>query len=159
MTPLMEYVDIAIGNEQDAADIFSIQAKGSDPEAGRLDAKGYEDVTQQLVDRFGLQSAAITLRESVSASDNIWSACLLDGKKFYQSKKYPIHVVDRVGGGDAFSAGLIFGLLTGKKPDAALEFAVAASCLKQTIRGDFNLVTVQEVDNLVAGDASGRIKR
>jgi 2-dehydro-3-deoxygluconokinase len=101
----------------------------------------------------------ITLRESVSASDNIWSACLYDGKEFMLSKKYPIHIVDRVGGGDAFTSGLIYSLIKGKSAGEALEFAVAASCLKQTISGDFNLVSADEVEALVKGGGSGRIKR
>lgn len=159
MTPLMECVDVAIGNEQDAADVFGIEAGASDTEAGTLDISGYEHAARTLHERFGLKMAAITLRESLSASDNNWSACLFDGEEFFLSRKYAIHVVDRVGGGDAFSAGLIHGLLSAMSPAEALEFAVAASCLKQTIAGDFNRVTRNEVEALAGGDATGRIKR
>ena len=159
MTPLMECVDVVIGNEQDAADVFGIEAGASDADAGRLDISGYEHAARTLHERFGLKMAAITLRESLSASDNNWSACLFDGEEFLLSRKYAIHVVDRVGGGDAFSAGLIHGLLSAMRPAEALEFAVAASCLKQTIAGDFNRVTTSEVEALAGGDATGMIKR
>jgi 2-dehydro-3-deoxygluconokinase len=159
MDPLMEYVDVVVANEEDAANVFGIVARGSHPELGEIDAAAYEDVARQLVERFDLQVAAITLRESHSASDNTWSACLWDGEDFLISRSYPIHIVDRVGGGDAFSAGLVFGLLTGKGSQDALEFGVAASCLKQTIVGDFNLVSVSEVEALAGGNVAGRIKR
>jgi len=159
MTPLMDCVDVAIGNEQDAADVFGIEAGASDADAGRLDIAGYEHAARALHERFGLKMAAITLRESLSASDNNWSACLFDGTEFLLSRKYAIRLVDRVGGGDAFSAGLIHGLLAAMSHGEALEFAVAASCLKQTIAGDFNRVTVSEVEALAGGDATGRIKR
>jgi 2-dehydro-3-deoxygluconokinase len=159
MTPLMEYVDVVVANEEDAANVFGIEARGTRPELGDLDSAVYEEVARQLVERFDLRMAAITLRESHSASDNTWSACLWDGKEFLRSRIYPIHIVDRVGGGDAFSAGLVYGLLTGKDHQGALEFGVAASCLKQTIVGDFNLVSVSEVEVLAGGDVAGRIKR
>jgi len=159
MTPMMQYVDIIIGNEADAADIFGIRSYGSDVEAGKIDLQGYRDTTQELVERFGLKMAAITLRESQSASDNRWSACLYDRNRFHASRKYQIHLIDRVGGGDAFSSGFVYSLLSGRDPKEALEFAVAASCLKQTITGDFNLVTAKEVDALVNSSGSGRIKR
>jgi len=159
MTPMMDHVDVVIGNEADAADVFGIGAGASDVSAGQLDVAGYETAARELVSRFGLRMAAITLRESLSASDNRWSACLFDGDTFRISRKYDIHLVDRVGGGDAFSAGLIHGLLSGKSHGEALEFAVAASCLKQTIPGDFNLVSAAEVESLAGGDAAGRIKR
>jgi len=159
MTPLMEFVDVAIGNEQDGADVFGIEAGASDAGAGKLDMSGYEHAARTLQERFRLKMAAITLRESVSASDNNWSACVFDGKEFTVSRKYAIHVVDRVGGGDAFSAGLIHGVLSGMDVAGALEFAAAASCLKQTIAGDFNRVTRSEVEALARGDGTGRIKR
>ena len=159
MTPLMEYVDVVIGNEEDAANVFGIEARDSRPELGDIDSAAYEDVARQLVERFDLRLAAITLRESHSASDNTWHACAWDGNEFLQSRKYPIHVVDRVGGGDAFSVGLIHGLLTGKDTQNALEFGVAASCLKQTISGDFNLVSMSEVEALAGGNVAGRISR
>ncbi len=159
MKELIRFVDICIGNEEDAESYFGIKAERSDVAAGSLDATGYEDVARQLVDRFGLRKAIITLRESHSASDNSWSAVLFNGNEAYQSRKYRIHLVDRVGGGDAFSAGLIYGFINGKSDKDALEFATAASCLKQTIHGDFNLVTVQEVEKLMEGNAGGRIQR
>lgn len=159
MTKLFEYVDIAIGNEEDAEKVFGIKAAHSDIIAGKLDESGYHEVAKELADRFGLEKVAITLRESLSASDNNWSALLYDGKNFYHSKVYKVHIVDRVGGGDSFSGGLIYSLIAGGTPQDALEFATAASCLKQTIFWDFNLVTVAEVGNLIGGDASGRIQR
>jgi len=159
MTPLVEQVDVVVGNEEDAADVFGIEAGTTDVEQGELDFGAYEDVARQLVERFTLKMAAITLRESHSASENTWSACLFDGKEFLRSRAYRIQLVDRVGGGDAFTAGLIYGLLTGKSSQEALEFGVAASCLKQTIFGDFNLVSVAEVESLASGQAGGRIKR
>jgi 2-dehydro-3-deoxygluconokinase len=159
MTPLMEYVDIVVGNEADAADFFGIRAERTDVGAGKLDVSGYESVARELVSRFGLKMAAITLRESRSASDNRWSACLFDGTEFHVGPRYDVHLVDRVGGGDAFSAGLIHGLATGKPTPAALAFGVAASCLKQTIPGDFSLVSAAEVEALAGGDTAGRIQR
>ncbi|MFZ5515642.1 MAG: KHG/KDPG aldolase/sugar kinase fusion protein [Candidatus Zhuqueibacterota bacterium] len=159
MAGLMEYVDVAIGNEEDAECVFGIKAGASDVTAGKLDIQGYKDVARQMVDRFGFSKVAITLRESISASDNIWSACLYNGADFLLSKKYDIRIVDRVGGGDSFSSGLIYGLIVGKSDADALEFGVAASCLKQTIHGDFNLVSVKEVELLSGGDVSGRVQR
>jgi 2-dehydro-3-deoxygluconokinase len=159
MTSLMEHVDVAIGNEEDASVMFGISAGATDVDRGALDYEAYEDVARQLVERFDLRMAAITLRESHSASENTWSACLHDGNEFLSSRSYRIQLVDRVGGGDAFAAGLIYGTLTGKSPQEALEFGVAAACLKQTIAGDFNLVTLAEVEKLAAGEAAGRIKR
>lgn len=159
MTPLMEYVDVLVGNEEDPANVFGIAAGETDAERGALDFAAYEGVTRQLVERFGLRTAAITLRESHSASENTWSACLHDGERFLRGPSYRIHLVDRVGAGDAFTAGLIYSALTGKSSREALEFAVAASCLKQTISGDFNLVSVVEVQALAAGGGAGRIRR
>ncbi|MBD3265164.1 sugar kinase [bacterium] len=159
MTGLMQYVDIAIGNEEDAECVFGIKAGKSDITAGELDVEAYKSVAKQLIDTFGLQKAAITLRESISASDNNWSACLHNGQDFFLSRKYKIHIVDRVGGGDSFASGLMCGLLSGKSDANALEFGVAASCLKQTIPGDFNLVSVAEVESLTGGDQSGRVQR
>ncbi len=159
MTPLMEYVDVLIGNEEDAANVFGITAGDTDVERGELDFAAYEDVARKLVERFDLRVAAITLRESLSASENNWSACLHDGRQFLRGPSYCIRLVDRVGAGDAFTAGLIYATLAEKSSQEALEFAVAASCLKQTIAGDFNLVSVAEVEALAAGAATGRIKR
>ncbi|MCK5650748.1 MAG: aldolase [Gemmatimonadetes bacterium] len=159
MTSLVEQVDVVVGNEEDAANVFGIVAGDTDVDRGALDLEAYEDVARQLVDRFDLRMAAITLRESHSASENSWSACLHDGTEFLRSRSYRIQLVDRVGGGDAFTAGLIYSVLTGKSRQETLEFGVAASCLKQTIAGDFNLVTVAEVETLAAGVEGGRIER
>ncbi len=159
MTRLMEYVDVCIANEEDAADVFGIKANGSDASKGIVDSESYKEVAVELTKRFCLKYTAITLRTSKSANDNDWQAILYDGNAFYSSAKHSIHIVDRVGGGDSFGAGLIYGILSGKDPEGAVRFAAAASCLKQTIEGDFNRVTVQEVEKLVSGDGSGRIKR
>ncbi|HHU50646.1 MAG TPA: sugar kinase [Firmicutes bacterium] len=159
MSGLMEYVDVVIGNEEDAEKVFGIKAAATDVTTGRLNEEGYREVAQKLADCFGLEKVAITLRESLSASDNNWSALLYDGREYFRSRIYEVHIVDRVGGGDSFAGGLIYALLSGKSAKEALEFAVAASCLKHTIFGDFNLVSVEEVENLAAGDASGRVQR
>jgi 2-dehydro-3-deoxygluconokinase len=159
MTPLMEYVDVYIGNEEDADAVFSIEAKGFNAKSGQLEQAAYEEVARQLAGRFGFQKAVITLRKSVSASENVWSACMYNGKDFLHSRKYRIQIIDRVGAGDAFSAGLIYGILSGMGDREALEFAVAAGCLKQTMQGDFNLASVREVEQLVNGEVSGRIQR
>lgn len=159
MTELMAYVDVAIGNEEDAEKVFGIKAAASDVTKGEINEEGYRQVASELLNRFNLQKVAITLRESFSAFDNGWSALLYDGREFYRSRRYQIHIVDRVGGGDAFAGGLIYALTEGFTPAEALEFAVAASCLKHTIPGDFNHVTREEVLSLMRGDASGRVQR
>lgn len=159
MTGLCKYVDVCIANEEDAANVFGIEAKNSDVNEGALDVHSYEAVASQLQSRFGFKLVAITLRESLSASDNNWSAILYDGEKTYVSRKYGIHIIDRIGGGDAFGAGLIYGCIQGFDKQKALDFAVAASCLKQTIEGDFNLVSVSEVEHLMSSAGSGRIVR
>lgn len=159
MGEVMKSVDVCVANEEDAEKVFGIQAAASDVSAGRLDSAGYREVAAELQRRFGLKHVAITLRESQSASDNGWSGLLYDGTVFYESRRYQIHVVDRVGGGDAFAAGLIYSLLRGRGPQDAVEFAAAASCLKHSVVGDFNMVTVDEVEALVKGDASGRVQR
>lgn len=159
MSELMKYVDVSIGNEEDAHDVFGIKAGKSDVTAGELCEEGYRDVARQLQERFSLKGVAITLRESFSASDNGWSALYYDGKEYYRSRRYKVHIVDRVGGGDSFGGGLIYALNNGYAPQDAVEFAVAASCLKHTIVGDFNHMTVKEVENLAKGDASGRVQR
>ena len=159
MGKLMEYVDLCIANEEDSADVFGIKASGSDVTSGQISHDGYKEVALALIKRFGFKQAAITLRESISANDNNWGAMLCTGDNFYFSKKYAVHIVDRVGGGDSFGAGLIYANLHGMEPQAGLEFAVAASCLKHTIEGDFNLVSVDEVKKLAAGNASGRVQR
>ena len=159
MAKLVPYVDVLIANEADAADVFGIVGKGSDVESGKLDKQGYISVAEQLVRRFGCQKVAITLRTSLSAFDNKWAGLLYAGGKAYFSPEYLIHIVDRVGGGDSFGGGLIYALATGRKPQAAIDFAVAASCLKHSIEHDFNHVTVAEVESLAAGNATGRVQR
>jgi 2-dehydro-3-deoxygluconokinase len=159
MGSLMEYVDICIANEEDAADVFGIHAKDSDVSGGKISAEGYRETARALADRFGFKQTAITLRESLSASDNNWSALLYTGGEYYLSKKYPVRIVDRVGGGDSFAAGLIYGTLKSFSPRDAIEFAAAASCLKHSVEGDFNQVSAEEVLKLARGDASGRVQR
>lgn len=159
MGELMKYVDIVVANEEDAEQIFGIKATQSDVIRGDIDDRAYRLVAKELLDIFELKYVAITLRESFSASENGWSAILYDGSDFYKSSRYVIHIVDRVGGGDSFCGGLIYSLINNQSPQEAVEFASAASCLKQTIHGDFNMVNVKEVLNLVNGDASGRVQR
>ncbi|MDR2102761.1 MAG: sugar kinase [Treponema sp.] len=159
MGKLMEYVDVCIANEEDAADVFGIHADNSDVTGGKISREGYQGVAKALADRFGFKTVAITLRESLSASDNNWAAMLYDGKDAWFSKKYAVRIVDRVGGGDSFGAGLIYGTLKAWGPQETIEFAAAASCLKHSIEGDFNLVSVDEVRKLAGGDASGRVQR
>jgi 2-dehydro-3-deoxygluconokinase len=159
MAGLMKNVDVIVGNEEDAEKVFGISAEGVDVTAAQIDVVKYESVLKELFNRFSLKYAALTIRESISASDNNWSGVLFDGRKIYFSRKYPIRIVDRVGGGDSFSAGLLYGLFNGMDPQPMLEFAVAASCLKHTIHGDLNLVSLEEVLALMGGDASGRVQR
>lgn len=159
MGALCEYVDVCIANEEDAADVFGIRAANTDVTAGEVDQGSYKDVARQLMDRFGFQKIAITLRESLSANDNLWSAMLYDGKEYYFSRKYNMHIVDRVGGGDSFGGGLIAACLNDYDPYKTIGFAAAASCLKHSIEGDFNMVSLEEVERLAAGDASGRVQR
>lgn len=159
MAGLMEYVDVCIANEEDAADVFDIHSAGTDVTTGTVNHDGYVQVAQELAKRFNIEKVAITLRESISANDNNWAAMLYTGDKAYFSKKYPVHIVDRVGGGDSFGGGLIYATLQGWQPQQSIEFAVAASCLKHTIEGDFNMVSVDEVNKLAGGDGSGRVQR
>jgi len=159
MGGLMEYVDLLIANEEDADKVFGIRADATDVIGGALSEEGYKKVARELCSRFGIGKVAITLRESISASDNGWSGLYWDGSAFYHSKRYNIRIVDRVGGGDSFGAGLIYGNLAGWDSAKVLEFAVAASALKHTIEGDFNMVTLDEVNTLMGGDASGRVQR
>ena len=159
MATLMPYVDVCIANEEDASDVFGIKADHTDVTSGKLNHDGYKDVAKKLVEKFGFKKVAITLRGSISANDNNWAAMLYDGQEFYFSKNYLVHIVDRVGGGDSFGAGLIYACINDYQPQAAIEFAVAASCLKHTIEGDFNQVSVSEVQNLAGGDGSGRVQR
>ena len=161
MTELCQYVDVCISNEEDAKDVFGIEAEATDIYGGKLNAEGYKSVAKQLADKFHFEKVAITLRESHSAFDNGWSAMLYDvaSNEYCFSKKYELKIIDRVGGGDSFGGGLIYGLNTYKTQAEALEFAVAASCLKHTISGDFNRVTVKEVESLMKGSGSGRVER
>ena len=159
MTGLMQYVDVCIGNEEDAEITLGFKPANTDVFKGEINLEGYQDIFRQMKERFGFKVIASTLRESYSASDNGWSALVYDGKEFCHSRKYEIHLVDRGGGGASFAAGLIYGLIQGKPLQEVTEFAVAASALKQTIVGDFNLVTVDEVTQLMNGDTSGRVQR
>lgn len=159
MGELCQYVDVCISNEEDASDVFGIKAAGTDVTAGQVNHEGYRDVAKQLADRFGFSKVAITLRTSISANDNKWAAMLYDGNECYFSKQYTMHIVDRVGGGDSFGGGLIYACLQDMGSQDIIEFAVAASCLKHSIEGDFNQVSVDEVKNLAGGDASGRVQR
>lgn len=160
MRDLMQYVDVCIGNEEDAELCLGFKPEGSDVSKGKLELEGYKTIFKQMKEQFGFKIVCSTLRESHSASANGWSACIYDGNEFYQSKHYEISpIIDRVGGGDSFSGGLIHGLLTTKNQKDALEFAVAASALKHTISGDFNLVSEEEVLLLANGDGSGRVQR
>lgn len=158
MTKLMQYVDICIANEEDAQDVFNISAN-ADLNAGKLDRDRYVDVCKQLVDMFNFKKVAITLRESISANDNNWGAMLYSDGKSYYSKTYSVRIVDRVGGGDSFGAGLIYSILNNYSNQDTIEFAAAASALKQTIEGDFSLVSVDEVKSLMNGNVGGRVQR
>jgi 2-dehydro-3-deoxygluconokinase len=161
MRPLMSQVDVVIANEEDIQSVLGMSVAGADVVGGHLDVNAYRQVAERITRELGPSIVAITLRESVSASDNGWSAVLWDGRanEFHHSQRYDVRLVDRIGGGDSFAGGLIYGLVTGRLPAASLRFAVAASALKQTIPGDFNRVSVDEVDRLVGGDASGRVQR
>lgn len=159
MGELCKYVDVCIANEEDASDVFGIKAANTDVTSGKVNHEGYKDVAKQLAERFGFSKVAITLRGSISANDNNWAAMLYDGSDFYFSKSYLMHIVDRVGGGDSFGGGLIYACLNDFAPQQTIEFAVAASCLKHSIEGDFNQVSVDEVMKLAGGDGSGRVQR
>ncbi len=160
MPELTKYTDVLIANEEDCQKSLGITADAK-PELGQIDLDSYKNITEKVLAQYpNLKCVAITLRQSVSANRNIWSACINDGKEFYHSKTYDMaDIVDRVGGGDSFAGGLIYGLTAKGDPKAALEFAVGASCLKHSILGDFNLVTVDEVEKLIGGDGTGRIAR
>jgi 2-dehydro-3-deoxygluconokinase len=159
MGELMPYVDICIANEDDAADVFGIKAVKTDTTKGKLCGEDYISVAKQLVSQFGFKQVAITLRGSISASDNQWSGMLYNGKDAFFGPEYTVHIVDRIGGGDSFGGGLIFSLLSGYGSQQAIDFAVAASCLKHSIEHDFNLVSAEEVRALAAGNVSGRVQR
>lgn len=159
MGTLLPYVDVCIANEEDAKDVFGIEAENTDLNSGKLDRNAYISVAEQLSRRFGLKKTAITLRTSISASDNDWSGMLYSDGKACFAPTYHLRIVDRVGGGDSFGAGLIYSLLNGYDDQKAINFAVAASALKHSIEHDFNLVSVSEVEALAAGNASGRVQR
>jgi 2-dehydro-3-deoxygluconokinase len=161
MQPLMPFVDVVIANEEDLQTVLGVTVAHADVTKGRLDAEAYGDAAKSVVARYGVKRVAITLRESISASDNGWTALLYDAatETLHRGRRHVVRLVDRIGGGDSFAAGLIYALLDGRSPDAALRFAVAASVLKQTIPGDFNRVSVAEVERLAAGDESGRVQR
>jgi 2-dehydro-3-deoxygluconokinase len=161
MGPMMRNVDVVIANEEDLQSVLGVQVPGTDVTSGQLNVQGYRQAAERVTREFGPQMVAITLRESLSASDNGWSAVLWEAgtQTLHRSQRYDVRLVDRIGGGDSFAAGLIFGLVTGRAPQDALRFAVAASALKQSIPGDFNRASVEEVDRLAGGDASGRVQR
>ena len=161
MARLVPYVDVLIANEADAADVFGIVGKGSDVERGKLEKEGYVSVAEQLVSRFGCKKVAVTLRTSLSASENLWAGMLYDAKskKACFSREYRLQIVDRVGGGDSFGGGLIYALASGMAQQKSIEFAVAASALKHSIEHDFNHVSVAEVETLAAGNGTGRVQR
>lgn len=159
MSDVLKHVDVCIANEEDAKDVFGIEAENTDVESGKLNEEGYVSVAKQLTDRFGFKAVAITLRESLSASDNNWSGMLYVANRAFFGKKYHMHIVDRVGGGDSFGAGLIYALTNDFGAQDAIEFAVAASCLKHSVEGDYNMVSKEEVLNLARGNASGRVQR
>jgi 2-dehydro-3-deoxygluconokinase len=159
MTSLCKYVDVCIGNEEDAEKTLGFKSKGTDVTKGELNLDGYNEVFQQMKQKFGFKYIASTLRESHSASDNGWSALVYDGKEFYQTKQYEVRIIDRVGSGDSFASGFIYGLVSEMNLKDAAEFGVAASALKHTIPGDLNHATISEVKNLMKGDASGRVQR
>jgi 2-dehydro-3-deoxygluconokinase len=161
MRPMMRNVDVVIANEEDLQSVLGVDVEGADITGGHLDIHGFRAAAERVTRDFGPAMVAITLRESLSASDNGWSAALWDSTTgtMHRSQRYDVRLVDRIGGGDSFAAGLIYGFLDRRSPEAALRFAVAASALKQTIPGDFNRVSVDEVDRLAGGDASGRVQR
>jgi len=159
MTRLCKHVDVCIGNEEDAETALGFKPEGTDVTKGELNVDGYKTMFKQMAEKFGFKYVASTLRESHSASDNGWSALVYDGKDFYHTRQYEVRIVDRVGSGDSFASGFIYGLVTGMSMKEAAEFGVAASALKHTIPGDLNHATLGEVKDLMKGDASGRVQR
>ncbi len=159
MMQLCKYVNVCIANEEDTNDVFGITAGDTDVTSGKIDVEGYKNVAKQLCDKFNFEYVAFTLRTSINANDNKWSGMLFNGKEYFFADEYLIHIVDRVGGGDSFGGALIYSLLNGYDSQKSIDFAVAASCLKHTIEGDYNLITVDEVNRLMNGDKSGRVKR
>lgn len=159
MERILPWVDVLIANEEDADKVLDIRAADTDIVAGKLNRDGYRDVARQIIEKYGVKAVAVSLRRSISASDNEWGAMLYTGGEAHFSRTYPIHIVDRVGGGDSFAAGLIYGMLHGFDAQKTVEYAAAASCLKQTIEMDFNLASVEEITRLMEGDGSGRVQR
>ena len=159
MTKLVPYVDVCIANEEDADKVLGIKAKNTDVDSGVLSADGYREGAAEISRKYGCSKVAITLRSSISANDNKWAGMLYSDGEYYFSKSYDIRIWDRVGGGDSFGGGLIYALHHGKSGQDAIEFAIAASCLKHSIQGDFNRVTVSEVESLMHGSGSGRVQR
>ena len=159
MSKLCQHVDVCIGNEEDADTTLGFKAKDTDVTKGELDLEGFKDVFHQMKEKFGFKFIASSLRESHSASDNGWSALVYDGSEFYHTKQYSVRIVDRVGSGDSFASGLIYGLVSGMPMNEAAEFGVAASALKHTIPGDLNHATLNDVKELMKGDGSGRVQR
>lgn len=159
MGKLMPYIDLLIANEEDSEKVFGIKAPDTDVSSGEISKDGYKYVAKTLNEKFGIPIVAITLRTSLSATDNLWAGMLYKDGEYYFSKEYPIHIVDRVGGGDSFGGGLIYAISENYSNQDTIEFAVAASCLKHSIEGDFNEVSVAEVKKLMKGDGSGRVQR
>ncbi len=159
MRKLMPYIDVCIANEEDAHKVFGIQAENTDVDGGKVEHEAYISVAKQLVEQFRFEKVAITLRTSKTADDNNWAAMLYADNEAYFSKNYDVHIIDRVGGGDSFGGGLIYALLQAYDNQTAIEFATAASCLKHSIEGDYNRVSVKEVTTLMNGDGSGRVQR
>lgn len=159
MEKIAPYADVCVANEEDAKDVFGIEADDTDIENGKLNKNGYKTVAKRLSEKYGFKKVAITLRTSINANINRWSALFYDGQEYYFSREHEMMIVDRLGGGDSFCAGLIYSILSGKDSKDAVEFASAASCLKHSVEGDFNMVSAEEVESLAAGNASGRIQR
>lgn len=159
MSELCKYVNVCIANEEDAKDVFGIEADNTDITGGKLNHEGYKEVAKKLVERFNFKAVAITLRTSITANDNDWAAMLYKDNEFSFSRTHHLHIVDRVGGGDSFGGGLIYALLNNYSNQDAIEFAVAASALKHSVEGDYNRVTVDEVKKLASGNGSGRVSR
>jgi 2-dehydro-3-deoxygluconokinase len=159
MTELMKYTDVMIGNEEDSTSIFGLKPGESDVTKGELNIEGYKQMIASLYRRFDLEKVAVTLRESLSASENNWSACLYNGKDFILGSQYRVLITDRVGTGDAFAAGLIYSLLKGEQDQQALEFGIASAVFKHTLYGDFNLTSVEEIKRLAQGEIHGRVQR
>ncbi len=159
MRDLVENLDLLIGNEEDYEKALGVETSGLDLKSGRISREAYLKVAGEVMDRYGVESVAFTLRESISASVNLWSGLLVVGKEAHFSREYEIHVVDRVGAGDSFTASMIYATLKGMNPQERIEFAVAASALKHTIPGDFAILTLEEIEKLVSGSTSGRVER